>query len=44
ILVHGQLATPERATVNTLIVFGVHARDIVEIIVREKLSSSNTLE
>ncbi|KAA6369848.1 MAG: hypothetical protein EZS28_034624, partial [Streblomastix strix] len=44
ILVYGQLAAPERASVNTLIVFGGHARDIVEIIAREKLSSSNTLE
>ncbi|KAA6353313.1 MAG: putative Dynein heavy chain 1, axonemal, partial [Streblomastix strix] len=44
ILVRGQLASLERATVNTLIVVGVHARDIVETLVKEKSSSSDAFE
>ncbi|KAA6323347.1 MAG: putative dynein heavy chain axonemal, partial [Streblomastix strix] len=43
-LVRGQLAPLERATVNTLIVVDVHARDIVETLVREKSSSSEAFE
>ncbi|KAA6357690.1 MAG: putative dynein heavy chain [Streblomastix strix] len=44
ILVNGQLASLERAAVNTLIIVGVHARDIVETLVKEKYSSSDAFE